>query len=453
MAGPIDNPPAALLGLATRLASGRWDSLGHTTQDAARQRLFDALGAMVVGLATPEGAVLRRYTDVAGGRGRALDAGERCRLYVGAARATEVDDIDIGSCTTVGSVVVPVALSVGSSALGCDSRSLLTAIVAGYEAMMRLGRAMGGATLIYRGVWPTYVSAAFGAVATTAKLLDLDAATTARALALALTRTAPLRGAGLSVFRYYALGCAAAEGSDAAFAAAAGVAGDLGALAGLAERCGASIDYAALESGDDEQWLVHDVDTKTWPTSRQALASVAAFRALAVSAEELDAIERIDVYVPAAYRDMVDKAALPAQRIDSMIGVQYQLALAVFAPHRLDDALRASLPADEPVVRTMEKVAVHADESLSARFPRRWGGRVTLKYRSGETRTAEVVEPEGSAPRRLDWDGLEEKYRRIFAASEIGLQAWLGIARSRCERSGCSSGDVGPATELLASIG
>lgn len=448
-----DAPLDAITQLATRLATCRWDALDAATRNAARVRLFDTLGACVVGLATPEGELLRRYADVASGDGRALGLGERCRLYVGATRATEVDDIDIESCTTVGSVVVPVALSVASAPRTLTSRALLTAIVTGYEAMMRLGRAIDGATLIYRGVWPTYVCAAFAAAATTARLLDLDASGTTRALALALMRTVPLRGVAPFGLRYYALGSAAAEGADAAFAAAAGVAADGDALAGFGERCGVRVEHAELAGIEGDPWLVHAVDCKTWPTSRQALASVAAFRSLAVTADEIESIERIDVYVPAPYRAMVDRADPPGGRIESMIGVQYQLALAAHAPSSLLDAVRSSLPRDEAVLRTMRKVAVHADEALSTRFPQRWGARVLLKYASGEERVAQILEPDGSAPRPLALDGVQEKYARIFSASAIGRHGWLGVTRTRCEQSGRQLEDVSFATDMLASIG
>lgn len=449
----LEAPVAPLTRLAARLAMCRWDVLDAPTRDAARVRLFDTLGACVVGLATPEGELLRRYAEVASGDGRALGVGERCRLYVGATRATEIDDIDIGSCTTVGSVVVPVALAVATAPRSHTSRALLAAIVAGYEAMMRLGRAIGGATLIYQGVWPTYVCAAFAAAATTARLLDLDASDTARALALALQRTAPLRGVMPFGLRYYALGCAAAEGADAAFAAAAGVAADGDALAGFGERCGVHVEHAQLAGTEEGPWLVHDVDSKTWPTSRQALAGVAAFRSLAVTADDLESIERIDVYVPAPYRDMVNRADPPRQRIESMIGVQYQLALAVHAPSSLLDVLRSSLPRDDAVLRTMRKVAVHADEALSRRFPQRWGARVTLEYVSGEARVAELLEPDGSAPRPFDLGGIRDKYARIFSASGVGRQGWLGVTRTRCEQSGRQPDDVSFATDMLASIG
>src|SRR6185436_20943185 len=187
--------------LAKILAGIEFTTLDAATADAARGRVLDTLGAFVVGLRTPEGRLLR-YVERASGESAALGFAERCRIYVGATRATEIDDIDPASCTTVGSVVVPVAVAEATRRPRADARTLLAAVVAGYEAMQRLGRAIGGATLIYRGVWPTYVAAPFAAAATVAKLLRLDAPTTERALALVLTRTSAVPTAALTRFGF-----------------------------------------------------------------------------------------------------------------------------------------------------------------------------------------------------------------------------------------------------------
>lgn len=440
--------------LAKILARIEFTALDAATLDAARARVLDALGALVVGLQTPEGRLLRRYAERASGEGAALDFAERCRAYVGATRATEVDDIDVASCTTVGSVVVPVAVAVATRQPRADGRALLAAVVAGYEAMQRLGRAIGGATLIYRGVWPTYVTAPFAAAATAAKLLELDAPTTERALALALTRTSAAPAAALSRFgfRYYSLGCAAVEGADAASAAAAGVEADPFALAVFAERIGVTLDATALVHAAGEPWLLREVDSKPWPTSRQALASIEAFRELNLTPAKIDAIERIVVAVPGAYRAMVDRAARPAQRIESMIGVQYQFALAAFAPQELYDAIRLEVPTPPQFVSLMAKIEVRADEALDARFPRKWGGRVTVRFRSGEERTHEVLDPDGAAARPLDLDGIESKYARIFAASDFGKPGLLSIARERCRQLGRAAGDAGLVKDLWTSI-
>jgi 2-methylcitrate dehydratase PrpD len=429
-------------------------ALDAATADAARARTLDTLGALVIGLQTPEGRVLRRYAARASGEGGALDVNERCRLYVGATRATEVDDIDVASCATVGSVVVPVALAIAARQPSADGRALLAAVVAGYEAMQRLGRAIGGATLIYRGVWPTYVTAPFAAAATAAKLLELDAKATARALALALTRTSGAPAAALQRFgfRYYSLGCAAVEGADAAAAAAAGVDADQDALAVFAERIGVTLDAASLVHPAGEPWLLREIDSKPWPTSRQALASVAAFRELELARESIDAIERIVVAVPAAYRAMVDRATPPTQRIESMIGVQYQIALAAFTPEKLYDAIRAEVSAPPEVASLMAKVEVRADEALDACFPRQWGGRVTVRFGSAEERTNEVLDPDGAAARPLDLAGIERKYRHLFAASNVAEPASFWAACKRCERLGRSADDRNLVTDLWTSI-
>jgi 2-methylcitrate dehydratase PrpD len=289
-------------------------------------------------------------------------------------------------------------------------------------------------------VWPTYVTAAFGAAATTARLLELDAAATARALALALARTDNLPRAALARFgyRYYALGCAAVEGCDAALAAAAGVDSDLEGLAAFAERLGATLDAAELGAEIGAPWRVASVDTKPWPTSRQALASVAAFRQLEVP--PLDEIERIVAYVPPVYRAMIDRPALPNNRTESMLSVQYQLGLAAFAPGILDDAVRETLPQDSRIAALMQKVRVHADEDLGAQFPRTWGSRVTLEPRAGAPATAEVLAPPGSGTRALSWPDLTSKLERVLTASGSHAGPRLAALATRCERLGVSEG-------------
>ena len=439
----------ALGALAATLAESSAGTLPIPVLEAARQRVFDTICAAALGMRTHEGGALLRMEESLRGPREARNPIDSVRRNVAAARTTEIDDIDIASCTTVGSVVVPAALAVAANGVVGDRGSLLAAVVCGYEAMTRLGRAISGATLLYGGVWPTYVTAAFAAAAAAAKLLDLDAACTAGALASALARTnaLPSRSSASFGFRYHALGSAAAEGCLAAFAARAGIVAELGDIASFERRIGAAVAVAELTQGLGREWRILEVDTKMFPSSRQALASIDAFLELALAPDAIEQIESIAVAVPSAYRDMVDRPGLPKQRIESLIGVRYSLALAALHPEALYDALRETLPTGERIAAFMGRIEVRADAELSRHFPRRWGSRVTVRSASGELADSEVLEPRGSGRRLLGWDVLRGKHEQIFAASGIDPGTALSMAHP-CE-SLSKAGSAG-AAELLA---
>ena len=63
---------------------------------------------------------------------------------------------------TPGAIVVPSALTIAASLPDVTTDDLAAAIVAGYEAMIRLGAAIDGPSVLYRGIWPTYFAAPFG---------------------------------------------------------------------------------------------------------------------------------------------------------------------------------------------------------------------------------------------------------------------------------------------------
>ena len=432
----------ALPSLAATLANLSIDSAGAAVATAARQRLFDTLGAACVGLATSEGRQARSIDEQLQPLGGARHALDRCRWLASAVRSTEIDDIDIVGCTTVGAVVVPAAVAFAAAAPPADGRLLLASVAAGYEAMIRLGRAIGGATLLYRGVWPTYVTAAFGAAAAAARWLGLDAEQTARALALALARTdvPPPKALAQPGFRCFALGGAAVEGCIAALAARAGVAADTIDLAAFGQRIGAQVDEAELTAGLGAEWRIGAVDTKMFPSSRQALASVEAFLALAPLPHPIADLERVVVAVPSAYRDMIDRARPPANRIESLLGVQYQVALAALEPAALYDALRPTLRHDERTAGFMARVEVRADAELSRQFPHTWGSAVTLHWRSGGETRAEVREPSGSGRSTVSWTALRGKLERILAASGLERHGFAAQLQTRCESIGVTAG-------------
>lgn len=377
-----------------------------------------------------EGQLIRRLLDVSSA------TPDLIRYVCAATRCTEVDDIDAASCTTVGSVVVPAAIVTGGAG-GASERDVLCGIVAGYEAMIRLGLAVDGAIRLYDGIWPTYLTAPFGAAAAVARVRRLDAEGTAHSLAIAASRSTGItaRAGGPRSPRWFDAGCAAADGYWAAEVAAAGMLGDLNLLEQGFQRA-VRVDFdAGVFAAEPDRWRILDIDAKPFCTARQGLSATDAFLQI-LDEHSADGIERVDVWVPGQVRAMVDVQHPP-------IGVPAQFALAVHDRLALWDVKRVRKHDHATLGAFMAKVRIQDDERFTSLFPRKWGGRVAVHRQDGTSLEREVLDPRGSAGNPLDWDGLRDKHRRIAEACQLD-DAWLEPAYSICRdfgRDGASRGN------------
>ena len=159
-------------------------------RDLLELHVVDALGAWLGAMGIAEGRALVRWRrGVAEGALRAavppgppVDVAVPCAL----ARLSEIDDIHLASTTTPGAIVIPGAVAMAAALGMSDPAPLTAAMLAGYDVMIRLGQAIGGASALYRGIWPTYFTTPAAIAAVAARLLALDAEKTAQALAFAL---------------------------------------------------------------------------------------------------------------------------------------------------------------------------------------------------------------------------------------------------------------------------
>src|SRR6266571_2320795 len=142
-----------------------------------------------------------------------------------AAHGIELDDGFRQGSVHPGCVVVPAVLALGYDR-HADGRAVMEAIVAGYEAVIAIGRACHP-DLRQRGFHPTAAVGVFGSAAAVGKLRGLSAHALANALGLAASSAAGLfafvNGGG-DIKRLHA-GHAAREGLQAALLAEQGVEG------------------------------------------------------------------------------------------------------------------------------------------------------------------------------------------------------------------------------------
>jgi len=376
-----------------------------------RQHLADTVGAWIAASVTAEGkALIRHY-------GKSREPAGRIALHCALARSSEVDDIHLAAMITPGAIVVPAALIIANALKNDSVDDLEAAVVVGYEAMIRLGVAIDGPTVLYRGIWPTYFAAPVGAAAVYARLARLDAAQTSHALALALTMASPGVGhqAGAATSRWFALGRAVAKGFEAARAAQAGFTSDLNLLDGdfLPNVYKIAPNAAAISSGAAA--ALSQVSFKPWCAARQTMAATQALREILDEGVDVSAIESIDVAVLPPHLRMINHGISAGDRISHLTSAPYHMAVAALAPdaaYRLSPPAQSSTPA---LASFMARITVRADDGLlAAGYPQSWPAEVTFHTRSGSHRRR-VTQVPGDPARPLGDDDLQAKFCRIVA--------------------------------------
>ena len=425
-----------------RFASGlALEALPAAVRDQLELHVFDSIGAALAGRNVPETLDVRDLVAAGYGPGPATALGAALRTSVPAAallgavsaRCSEIDDIHLRACITPGSIIVPAAAAVASADPAIDGATFLAAVAAGTEVFVRLGIAVDGPNILYRDLWPTYLCAPMGVAATVARLLCLDPAQTADAIGIAVSLSTGTTGrpAG-KTSRWLTLGCAVQNGVIAALAARRGMRGDTALLdASWSKISGIALDARVLAEGLGERFEGAASGLKPWCAAKQTIAATGAFRML-IADEALDARElrAVVVSVPAAYRTMIDKPGLPRVRQESFASVQYQLALAAFAPEKAYDIVRTDIVATPDLERLMGLTTVVADPRLNAEYPAAWPASVAVTTGDGRRFERTVLHALGDPGTPFGWDQVSDKVVRASGTGPRGIDAIATACRA-----------------------
>jgi 2-methylcitrate dehydratase PrpD len=377
-------------------------------REALRLHVADTVGAWIAGSATPEGRALLTF-------GANRDAmPDRVALHCALARLSEIDDIHLASGTTPGSLIVPSALTIAAS-LGREGAALGEAIAVGYDAMVRLGAALGGPSILYRGIWPTYLAAPFGVAAVGARLLGLTETQAAHALGIALILASPgvARLSGTTTSRWLAIGNAARNGVTAALSAQNGFTGDLRIFEGefFPSIYGFAPNTALLL---DEGSVLNDVSFKPWCAAKQTMAAAQALREIIEEGVPASTMSNLVVGVPPPYLKMIDHGVIAGERASYLTSISYQMALVALHPDATIDVRQTpeSVPAE--IRDFMAKISVRADEDLLRHYPKSWPARVAVTAAS--TRHEKLVlHVPGDPERPFDESQVVAKFWRLVA--------------------------------------
>ncbi len=414
-----------------------------SAEDRARARLhlLDWVGCAVAGA---------READVA--RVAALAAAEgqgSCRIVGGgpvgpqaaalangpAGAILEMDDVDRRALLHPGPVVMPAALALAEHLGVTDGKALLDAIVRGYEAMIRIGRAAGPSH--YRFFHPTGTLGGFGAAAAGASLMALDDERTAWALGLAGQQGAGLWRARHEPGSVKALhdGRAAANGVASALLARDGFRGPLKVLEGeqgLFPAMAPDADpEAVLVPAAD--WLIHEISFKPHAACRHAHPAIDAALALRARLLSLSAHPResgdpgLQTIRVETYRDSVlfcDKPH-PTTPAEGKFSLQQSVAVALIYGDAGLDRFEPAALADPEIAALRARVSVAVADDLTAAYPARFGARL-IATAGGVEHRIEALDALGDPENPMSPDAVRDKAR--------ALMAWGGMRLDAAER-------------------
>jgi len=444
---------SVLRDLAAFVCGASVTSLPEAERAIQRRHAADTLLAAAVGAWTGEGRELRYVMS-------ASSLADAIGMQAAVVRHTEIDDIHTPSCTTPSSVTVPTAFALAHAGGISDPVQVASALWVGTELLVRLGVAIDGARVLYRGIWPTYFCAPLAAAAIAARIGSLSEDATAHALSLALMRTAGRSGRfhGRVPGRSVILGMAVADGVRAAQAAREGVGGDPDLLDGpwLRDAHGLNADPKALTANLGRGSIYGQLSLKPFCSAKQAVAATEALMTVIDGGVAPDTIDKVTVRVPPPYARMIATRPEAGARSSTIVSAAYQLGLAAFKRERLYDIERASAMQETAVLALAGKVEVVPDETLLPDFPAHFPAEIEVNAK-GTIHRKRVTAAYGDPSRPLDDAALKDKANRIFtqaggtrAGSDLIALGLAGLKdRESCKAVAKAFASTPAAVEML----
>ena len=403
--------------IATRLASHitrvGYGDLDATICEQTKKLVLDLLGVALAGFQLMEfpRQMVAHLTTVAGcaqasliAGGTKIPAANAAMANAVCAHALDMDDGHRFGGLHPGTAVIPAALA-AAELTGCSGREFIAAVVAGYEIMIRVGRAVSP-DAIKRGFHLTGIAGTFGAAAAAGKISGLSPDTLAGALGMA-----GLQSAGLLQVNHDAEGAklkplnpgrAAGAGVMAVQLAQAGARGPKRIFEG---RHGFL--KAFTETADPES-LTRDLDrtpaisgayVKLYAACRHCHAPMEAAReALAQSGRPLADIERIKVETYPLAIEIAGNGA-PGSPSAARFSIAYCVA-----------QLLIKRRADPEIQALAAKVRVTSGHKWAGRYPDQRGATATLLVKDGRSWSAQVRFPSGEPENPASWATLEHKF-------------------------------------------
>ena len=421
-------------GLTDRLASFYsaldYESLSPQVVDRAKYFCLDYLAVAFRGSRTPSSAAMQRVVKTLSDNGASVIMGTSLRAapeYAALANGTaahslEMDDVQNDSSLHPGVATFPAAFACGDMKRvgGCE---FITAVTAGYDMMVRLGRALDPRKHYARGFHPTGTCGTFGAAVVASRLLDLEAPQSTWALGIAGSQAAgslEFLAQGAWTKRMHP-GWAAHSGLIATLLAKEGFTGPTTILEGrdgFLHGYSDDVDVSKVDEGLGDLFYINKVSIKPHACCRYKQGPIdCVLRIVREHGLKAQEVDKVRVGVLKAGFDVVaspeEQKRNPQNVVDAQFSMPFGAAVAILYGRGSLEEYTEEVLARPEVAELMSKVQCVQDPSLEVNYPSRWPAWVEVETRDGRNLRSELEYPWGDPENALSWDELKGKFRDL----------------------------------------
>ena len=418
--------------LAKFASNVNYEDLPPDVVDRAKYFCLDFAGVTLNGSTTDSAKAVVRALDDVGRSGPSTIVGTNKRAlpeYAAMANGTafhsiEMDDVNNEASLHPGVVAFPTALAMADIA-PVSGKDFISAVVAGYDVIIRLGRALKPKEHYGRGFHPTGTCGAFGGAAVAARLLGLQGDDYTHALGIAGSQAAgsmEYLAQGAWTKRLHP-GWSAHSGIWAALLARAGYSGPTTILEG---RDG----FLNAYSGDPDPSLVLKDLGEEYQVTRTGVKPHACCRynqgpidcLLEIGkSNDFQAMDIEEVKIGVLSQGMrlvaepVEAKRNPKSVVDMQFSMPFAAAVALSYGSASLNEYAIGIP-DRPEVRhIMDRVQCVTDPKLDAQTPKLFPAWAEVRTSNGRTMRSELTYPKGDPENPVTWDEMRTKFNLLSA--------------------------------------
>lgn len=393
---------------------------------AAKVMVLDLLGCTLGAMQSPEVAMAAAVIDSLGGTPESTALGQRFRTachnaaYLNgiASHVIELDDTHRDSITHVGAPVIPAALAMAERG-GSSGLDFLIAVVAGYEACLRIANAVQPSHW-RRGFLSMGTCGTFGAAAAAGHLLHLEAERLSDALGLAGIQAAGLNssiyGEG-DMGKRLCPGHAASTGILSALLAERGFTGSRRIVEqrkGFCESFADEYDVSRVTAGLGEVWEVTRTSLKPYSCCRYNHAAIDGLLDI-MQGESVGEGDIAGITVRTYDIAVTNRPhrVRPHTLFDAKMSIPFCLAIVARKGAAAEHDFTEDLLGDSSLQDFAGRVKIEADAGMTAAFPREWPAEIEVALRDGRAFTRLVPYPKGEPEAPMSQAEVERKFRDL----------------------------------------